>query len=92
MAVDVEDLERRVKALESEARGEQVPTRRAFEHIHEIRDDIAVLRKHAATSGNELEQIKTRLGRLENEFSAFRRELPGQIADVMREVLKEQRR
>jgi chromosome segregation ATPase len=127
MTVDVDGLERRVAALESELRGEQGLTRRLFEHVREIRDDIAVLRRHAAASGDELEQIKTRLGRLETqmgrvetevsglktdmsgvktetsglktnmgrletEFGAFRREFPGIVADVMREVLKEQRR
>jgi predicted RNase H-like nuclease (RuvC/YqgF family) len=119
MTVDVDSLERRVTALESELRGEQGLTRRLFEHVREIRDDIAVLRRHAAATGDEIEQIKTRLGRLETEvsalktevsglktevgglktevgglkteMSAFRREFPGIVADVVREVLKERR-
>lgn len=91
MTVDVEALERRVAALESDVRGEAVLTRRLFEHVREMRDDIAILRKHAATTGDELEQIKIRLGRLEHDFDTFRRDFPHQIADIMREVLKEQR-
>ena len=39
-----------------------------------------------------MEKLETRMERLEKEFSDFRRELPGIIAETMCEVLREYRR
>lgn len=39
-----------------------------------------------------MERLEARMEKLEKEFSEFRRELPGIIAETMREVLREYRR
>lgn len=81
---DLAELEQRVKALESDARGEAGLTRRAFEHINEIRDDIAVLRKHAATSGDALDQLKARVDRLDGDL----REVKSELRDLKEHVIR----
>ncbi len=102
MSATLDDLERRVTALESEILGEQRLSRRLFEFISELRDDVALLRKHAMSSGEfvqaELEQVKSRLGRLEDrvggveaQISALRRDIPGIVGDAVREAFRESR-
>ena len=88
---EIAELKRRVAELEGEAKGERQLSRRQFEQIREIRDDLAVLRSHAVTVEMRLDRIEARIGRLESEFTAFRRELPALIAETMREVLREER-
>jgi hypothetical protein len=94
MAATLEELERRVKVLESEVAGEATLTRRAFEHVQEIRDDIAVLRKHSATTGDALEQLlqrTSRIGNLESQVLSLREAMPGIVGDVLREDRAAQR-
>jgi acyl carrier protein phosphodiesterase len=85
---EIAELKRRVAELESEAKGERQLSRRQFEQIREIRDDMAVLRSHAVTLDKRLDRMDDRLGRLESAFAAF----PGLIAETMREVLREDRK
>jgi hypothetical protein len=92
MAATLEELERRVKVLESEVAGEAKLTRRAFEHVQEIRDDIGILRKHSAAVGDKLDEVLTRLGRLEGQFAGLggqflglREALPAIVGDALRE-------
>jgi hypothetical protein len=79
---DAAELDRRVTALET-AQNETTQT---------LRWTVAKIGRIAAVQDEHtlrLERIETRLDGLQNEFSAFRRDLPVIIADVMRGVLKE---
>lgn len=83
---DILDLERRVAALEAESQGQQRLNTRTFELLGEVRDDVAVLRRHAVALGAKMDELD---GRLSTEVAALRRDLPGIMADAVREVLKE---
>lgn len=77
------ELEHSVTALET-AQNETTQT---------LRWTVAKIGRIAAVQDEHtlrLERIETDVAKLQTEFSAFRRELPVMIGDVMRDVLKEQ--
>jgi hypothetical protein len=86
---DILDLERRVAALEAEAHGQQRLNTRTYELLAELRDDVAVLRRHAVATGGKVDELDARISHVDTQISELRRELPSMMADVMREVLKE---
>jgi chromosome segregation ATPase len=107
------ELERKVSELSTEAHGQQKLNVRLLGMMEELRDDVAIVRRHSVAVGRKIEELdgrvtslEARLGklevrmekldarmeRLEKEFSDFRRELPGIIAETMREVLRDYRR
>jgi hypothetical protein len=79
---DLIDLERRVSALEK-AQKETAETQTwmasTLGRIAAVQDDHT----------QRLESIETRLGKVEVELSALRRDLPSIVAEAMRDVLKE---
>jgi chromosome segregation ATPase len=94
----LERLEKRVSALEMEVEGEKVVTRYILEQVRRNGDDLAALRTRVGRVEERLDvverrlsDIEMRLGRLETEVRSLRRDLPGIIADTMREVLREHR-
>jgi|WetSurMetagenome_2_1015567.scaffolds.fasta_scaffold1207221_1 hypothetical protein len=52
--------------------------------IDELKEDVASVKKDVAS-------VNSRVGRVETQLNALRRDLPGMMAETMREVLKEQR-
>jgi chromosome segregation ATPase len=113
----IADLDRRVAALEKTAKGQDRHNARVAELLTELKEDVALLRRHAISTGQKVEDIDARLGALETrmgalearmgkfetrmdklefglegvraELAALRRDLPGMIAETMREVLRE---
>ena len=67
--------------------------------LTELREDSALLRRHAMASGQKIEELDTRLRALESSVKAMRSDmvsmrsdiaaLPGIVIEAMREVLKE---
>ena len=105
LEAEITELKRRISTLENEAKSEQQFSVRLFRLSREMRDDIALLRTHAMVTGDRvgrleermdrleqrLERLETDLSALRTEFDSFRRDLPGMIAETMREVLREYR-
>jgi hypothetical protein len=111
LSMDVEtkiaDLASRVSALEMTAKNQERHNARATEILTELKEDVALLRRHAISTGQKVEEIDARLGCLETRLGALearveriderltgieiylKRDLPGIIADTMREVLRE---
>lgn len=86
---DIQELERRVTALENEMQGQNRLNTRTFEMLAEVRDDVAVLRRHAVATGRKVDELDARTTHIDTQLTELRRELPSMMADVMREVLKE---
>jgi hypothetical protein len=112
----VASLTSRVSALEAEVQGQQRYNSRILGMIGELRDDVAILRRHAVGLGQRFDALdakfsgldakvtglESRFSGLEARFSSLeakvtaeigglRRDLPGIIAETMREVLREGR-
>lgn len=92
-------LEKRVSAVEQEVEGEKIVTRYILEQTRRNSDDLAAIKArlnaHDARFDDIQGQLRThdgRFDRLEAELRAFRRDLPGIVADTLREVLREERK
>ena len=86
VAAQIADLTRRVAALEAEAQGQQRYNARSLGMLTELRDDVAILRSHAVGLGQRFDALEAKVA---VEISGLRRDLPGIIAQTMREVLRE---
>lgn len=82
----IADLTRRVAALEAEAEGQQRYNARSLGMLTELRDDVAILRSHAVRLGQRFDALEAKVAA---EIGGLRRDLPGMIAETMREVLRE---
>jgi hypothetical protein len=86
VAAQIADLTRCVAALEAEAQGQQRYNARSLGMLTELRDDVAILRSHAVGLGQRFDALEAKVA---VEISGLRRDLPGIIAQTMREVLRE---
>ncbi len=82
----IADLTHRVTALEAEAQGQQRYNARILGMLTELRDDVAILRSHAVGLGQRFDALEAKVTA---EIGSLRRDLPGIIAETMREVLRE---
>jgi chromosome segregation ATPase len=96
---DNEVLERRVTALEQEVEGEKLVTRHILEQTRRNGDDIAAMRTQLGRIEGRIDKVEVAMSSLKSEFSLLRSEfrslkgeLPGIIADTMRDVLRERDR
>jgi tetrahydromethanopterin S-methyltransferase subunit G len=94
---EFQHLADRVAVLESEVEGEKVVSRYILEQTRRNGDDLAALRTRMDRVEARLDRIEERLDRLEGEMRQLRdelrlqqRNLPGMIAETLREVLREQ--
>ena len=88
-------LEKRVSAVEQEVEAEKIVTRYILEQTRRNSDDLAAIKArlnaHDARFDDIQGQLRThdgRFDRLEAELRAFRRDLPGIVADTLREERK----
>jgi uncharacterized coiled-coil protein SlyX len=86
VAAQIADLTRRVAALEVEAQGQQRYNARILGMLTELRDDVAILRSHAVGLGQRFDALEAKVVA---EIGGLRRDLPGIVAETMREVLRE---
>jgi len=102
---DLEDLERRVAALEKAQR----ETRQSQEwmagtlgriaavqddHTNVLNDHTRVLNDHTQRLDRiegRLDGVETRLGRVEADLKGLRQDLPGIVGDAVRAALREER-
>ncbi len=86
---ELQDIERRTAALEV-AQNETTQTLKwvvaRIGRMSAVQDEHTLRLDRIET---RLGSVETRLGNVENGLDSLRSELPGMIADVMREVLKE---
>lgn len=92
-------LERRVAAVEQEVEGEKMVTRHILEQTRRNGDDIAAIRTQLARievrfdrTDREMGALKAEFGGLRSEMRELRADLPGMIAETLREVLRERGR
>jgi chaperonin cofactor prefoldin len=98
---DIAELERRVSALEAQFKQQKNRDDRIMQILTELKEDSALLRRHAIASGQKIEDLDSRISALDSRVSALEGEmkamrsdiaaLPGIIIDAMREVLREQK-
>ncbi|NNM72172.1 hypothetical protein [Enterovirga aerilata] len=92
-------LERRVTTLEQEPEGGKLVTRHILEQTRRNGDDIAAIRTQLARmearqdrTDAEIRAIRSDVAGLKNDMESLRSELPGMVAETMREVLRERDR
>jgi archaellum component FlaC len=103
---DLKRVEDRVEFVAQEAGGERLLSRNILKQARQNGDDLAgiktrvdrieekVDRLETEMRGfrNDLNEFRSDLGGLRSEFNSSKEKLPGMIAEVMREVLRETRR
>jgi uncharacterized protein YoxC len=98
MAFEVtrEEFESRVGVLEREVEGEKLVTRHILEQTRRNSDDLAAIktrldRVEGKVDGvdRKVDQLDRKVDRLERTVDDLAKNLPGIVADVMREVQSE---
>ncbi len=80
--VQIADLTRRVTALEKAANGQERHNARVTELLTELKEDVALLRRHAISTGQKVEEMDARLGAVEVRLAAVEAGLEGVRADI----------
>ncbi len=68
--VQIADLDRRVSVLETAAKGQERHNARVTELLTELKEDVALLRRHAISTGQKVEEMDSRLGAVETRLGA----------------------
>jgi hypothetical protein len=84
-----EEFEARVGVLEREVEGEKLVTRHILEQTRRNGDDLAAVKSRLDRVEQRLDRVENKLDSLDVRFSAFLREYPATVADVMRQVQRE---
>jgi tetrahydromethanopterin S-methyltransferase subunit G len=82
-------LETRVAAVEQDVDGEKLVSRYILSQSRQNGDDLAALKTRVDRIEEKVDGLDHRMERLEGGLSALRRELPGIVADAMRDVLRD---
>ncbi len=78
----IADLTRRVSVLETAAKGQERHNVRVTELLTELKEDVALLRRHAISTGQKVEEMDSRLGAVELRLGAVEAGLEGVRADI----------
>jgi hypothetical protein len=84
-----EEFEARVSVVEREVEGEKLVTRHILEQSRRNGDDLAGVKSRLDRVEQRLDRVENKLDSLDVRFSAFMREYPATVADVMRQVQRE---
>jgi hypothetical protein len=84
-----EEFEARVGVVEREVEGEKLVTRHILEQSRRNGDDLAAVKSRLDRVEQRLDRVENKLDSLDVRFSAFMREYPATVADVMRQVQRE---
>jgi hypothetical protein len=84
-----EEFEARVGVLEQEVEGEKLVTRHILEQTRRNGGDLATVNSRLDHMEQRLDRVEHKLDGLDLRFSAFLREYPSTVADIMRQVLRE---
>jgi hypothetical protein len=85
-------LEVRVDVLEREVEGEKMVTRHILEQTRRNSDDLAAIKTRLDRVERKMDGLDAKVDRLEQQVGGWQKHMPGMIADVMREVLRERER
>ena len=84
-------LQGRVAVLERETTGEMRVTRHILEQVRHNSADLAALLGRADRSEARLDGLESEVRGVKHEVAQLRRDMPGIVAETMREVLREER-
>jgi uncharacterized coiled-coil protein SlyX len=85
----IADLDRRVAALEKTAKAQDRHNARVAELLTELKEDVALLRRHAISTGQKVEELEVRLAAVEAGLEGVRGDLAsvrGDLASVRADV------
>ncbi|MGO9484199.1 MAG: hypothetical protein ACLPX9_06410 [Rhodomicrobium sp.] len=88
---DLKRVETRVEFVAQEVEGEKLLSRYILQQTRQNGDDLAVLKVRVERIEGKVDKLEGRFDRLEQKFDRLEATLPGMIAEVMREVLRESR-
>jgi len=85
-----EEFEARVGVLEREVEGEKLVTRHILEQTRHNGDDLAAIKTRLGRVEEKVDCLDRKVDSLDRTVKDLAKSLPGIVADVMREVRREQ--
>jgi uncharacterized protein YoxC len=91
MAADVtrEEFESRVGILEGEVEGEKLVTRHILEQTRRNADDLAAIKTRLNRVEGKVDDVDRKVDQLDRKVDDLTRNLPGMVAEVVREVWRD---
>jgi len=87
--LEISDLKRRIDELESEVDGEKLLTRYIYETTKRTETKVDRLENRVGGVETRLDGLEANMGKLADELRTLREDLPGIVANAMRDVMKE---
>jgi len=84
-----EEFETRVGVFEREVEGEKLVTRHILEQTRRNGDDLAAIKSRLNRVEQRLDRVEHKLDGLDMKFSAFLRDYPTAVGEIMRQVQRE---
>jgi len=88
---DLKRVEDRVETIAQEVEGEKLVSRYILKQARQNGDDLAAIKTRVERIEEKVEKLETEMRGLRSDFHSSQSKLPGIIAEVMREVLRENR-
>ena len=82
-------VEDRVEFVVQEVDGEKLVSRYILKQTRQNGDDLAAIKTRVERIEEKVEKLETEVRGLRSDFNSSQTKLPGIIAEVMREVLRE---
>ncbi len=86
---DLKRVEDRVEFVVQEVDGEKLVSRYILKQTRQNGDDLAAIKTRVERIEEKVEKLETEVRGLRSDFNSSQTKLPGIIAEVMREVLRE---
>ncbi len=88
---DLKRVEDRVEFVVQEVDGEKLVSRYILKQTRQNGDDLAAIKTRVERIEEKVEKLETEVRGLRSDFNSSQTKLPGIIAEVMREVLREKK-
>jgi hypothetical protein len=88
---DLKRVETRVESVAQEVEGEKLLSRYILQQARKNGDDLAIVKMRVERVEEKVGKLELKFDRLEQKADRLEAKLPGMIAEVMREVLLENR-
>jgi uncharacterized protein YoxC len=86
-----EEFESRVGVVEREVEGEKMVTRHILEQTRRNSDDLAAIKTRLDRVEGKVDGVDRKVDRLDRKVDDLAKNLPGIVADAMREVQRERK-
>jgi tetrahydromethanopterin S-methyltransferase subunit G len=86
---DLKRVEERVEFVAQEVDGEKLLSRYILKQSRQNGDDLAAIKTRVDRIEEKVDRVESEMRGLRSEFNSSQERLPGVIAEVMREVLRE---